>query len=96
MRGGRQAVRKKVGGAYIKGHKPQNKKEASLQSEMWRRLPKPLRAMYNRSNPEHAKELDHIKDIEDRQERKSSMDQFQDWHKGIENKVAARPDLKKK
>ena len=46
-----------------------------MQSELWRRLPRPLKSAFRASNPEKGKELDTDQMLEDRQEQKSSRDQ---------------------
>ena len=93
MRGGRQTARKAVGGAYYGGNKPKNERHADYQSEMWRRTPKLLRGGYGASNPDHARELNHIKALEDKKERQSSMDQWKEWSKGLQDKIDSRSKM---
>ena len=96
LRGARQTARKHMGGAYYKGHKPDNEKQADLQSELWRRVPKAMKTLYRRGNPEHGKKLDHIKDLEDRKERKSSLNRFKEWSNNLQQEIDNRPSMPKK
>ena len=96
LRGARQTARKHLGGVYYKGHTPDNEKHADLQSELWRRVPKPLKTLYRRGNPEHGKKLDHIQELEDRSERKSSLDRFKQWSDNLQQEIDNRPSISNK
>ena len=93
LRGARQRGRKALGGVYSGGFAPKNERQAKAKVELWRRLPGFLREIYSLRNQEHARQLDHIRDIEDRNERKSSMDQWREWSKGIHSEIESRPKM---